>query len=151
MNKTFPENKDKILKGKTLVLYDGVCGLCNGFVKFLLHKDKEGQLLYASLQSEFAATLTKEKNIDSRNLQTVFVITNYSLPEETIRDSSDAAIEALTALGGLYVFLKWCRIFPKSWRDAIYNLIAQNRYKIFGKKESCMLPDPAQAARFVDI
>lgn len=151
MSLTFHNDKTTGLKGKTLILYDGVCGLCNGFVKFLLPRDPEGKLFYASLQSEFALSIMQSKNLGQLELQTVLVITNYSLPGEKILTRSDAAIEAIATLGGTYRILKWSKIIPKALRDALYNLIARNRYKIFGKSETCMLPDVSKAARFIDI
>lgn len=135
-----------------IVLYDGVCGLCNRLVRFLLQRDKHGRMQFASLQSDFAAKVLSRHGIDPQDLDTVHVVMNYERPDEYILNRSDAILQAWYELGGAWkVLAAVSRVVPRAVRDLVYRFVATNRYRVFGKFETCMLPDPSQRSRFLDI
>ena len=136
----------------SIILYDGVCGLCNRFVQFVLKRDKRDAFRFASQQSEFAASILRRHGIDPEQLDTVYLVLDHDLPTERLLARSDAAAEILSQLGGIWrVSAGVMRLFPRSLRDWIYNLIARKRYQMFGKYESCPLPDPKDRAKFLDF
>ena len=135
-----------------IILYDGVCGLCNRLVQFLLKHDKDGRLRFASLQSDFAEKVLKRHGFDAKDLDTVHVVENYDQPGERVLQRSDAILRAGRELGGFYgASSSVARIVPRPVRDLVYRLVATNRYRVFGKFDSCMLPDPNQRSRFLDV
>lgn len=135
---------------KPIVLYDGVCGLCNRLNQFLLKRDPEDRFRFASLQSEFAAALLKRHGADARDLDTFYVAIDYGQTGERLLARSDGVIYMLTQLGGLWSLARAGRVLPKVLRDGIYRLVARNRYRVFGKHESCLLPDPLHRHKFLD-
>jgi predicted DCC family thiol-disulfide oxidoreductase YuxK len=135
-----------------IVLYDGVCGLCNRSVQFLLKHDKAGRFRFASLQSDFAEKVLGRHGLDPKDLDTVHVVENYEQPDERVLQRSDAVLRAGRELGGFWsVCACVARVVPRALRDVVYRLIATNRYRMFGKYDACMLPDPNQRSRFLDI
>jgi predicted DCC family thiol-disulfide oxidoreductase YuxK len=135
-----------------IILYDGVCGLCNRFVQFLLKHDKQARLRFASLQSEFAERVLTRHGIDPKDLDTVQVVVNYERPDERVLGRSDAILRAGNELGMPWnVLATIARIVPRALRDVVYFFVARNRYRVFGKYETCMLPDPNQRHRFLDM
>lgn len=135
-----------------IILYDGVCGLCNRLVQFLLKHDREGRLRFASLQSDFAATVLGRHGIDPTDLDTVHVVVNYDQPDERVLQRSNAILRAGRELGGFWgASSSIARVVPRPLRDIVYKLVATNRYRMFGKYDTCMLPDPSQRSRFLDI
>ena len=135
-----------------IILYDGVCGLCNRLVQFLLKHDKEGRLRFASLQSDFAEKVLGRHGFDAKDLDTVHVVENYDQPGERVLQRSDAILRAGRELGGFWgASSSISKIVPRPLRDLVYRLVATNRYRVFGKYDSCMLPDPNQRSRFLDV
>ena len=135
-----------------IVLYDGVCGLCNRLVQFLLKHDREGRLRFASLQSDFAAKVLGRHGFDPKDLDTVHVVENYDQPDERVLQRSDAILRAGRELGGFWsASSSISKIVPRPLRDVVYKLVATNRYRMFGKFDACMLPDPSQRSRFLDL
>jgi len=135
-----------------IILYDGVCGLCNSLVQFLLKHDREGRLRFASLQSDFAAKVLGRHGFDPKDLDTVHVVENYDRPDERVLQRSDAILRAGRELGGFWsASSSISKIVPRPLRDVVYKLVATNRYRMFGKFDTCMLPDPSQRSRFLDI
>ena len=133
-----------------IVLYDGVCGLCNRLVQFLLKRDKTDQLRYAALQSDFAVKVLNRHGLNPNDLDTVHVILNYEEPNESVLARSNAILEVLTRLGGIWRIARIGKIVPRPIRDWIYKLVAENRYRMFGKFDTCMLPEPRHRAKFLD-
>lgn len=133
------------------MLYDGVCGLCNRLVQFILKRDRNDRFLFASLQSEFAATLLKRHGADPHDLDTFYVVIDHGQPGERVLMRSDAILHVVKTLGGIWTLAGAGRILPKVLRDAMYRLVARNRYRVFGKHESCMLPSPEHRAKFLDV
>ncbi|HSS20632.1 MAG TPA: DCC1-like thiol-disulfide oxidoreductase family protein [Pyrinomonadaceae bacterium] len=133
-----------------IVLYDGVCGLCNRLVQFLLKHDYDDTFRFASLQSEFAGELLTRHGRDAQDLDTVYLVKNYGLPDEALLARSDAILFMLVKLGGIWKLAGAGRVFPRPLRDLAYKLVAGNRYRVFGKFESCMLPEPQHRKKFLD-
>jgi predicted DCC family thiol-disulfide oxidoreductase YuxK len=133
-----------------IVLYDGVCGLCNRLVQFLLKHDRRDRFRFASLQSDFASVLLKRHSLDPHDLDTVYVVRDYNESNEILLARSDAILYMLAQLGGVWKVTGIGRVLPKSFRDAAYKVVARNRYRVFGKHESCMLPEPKHRDKFLD-
>lgn len=134
-----------------IILFDGVCGLCNRSVQFLLKHDKAERLRFASLQSEFAEKVLSRHGIDPKDLDTLHVVLNCDRPDEQVLMRSDAVLRAGRELGGAWTIpATIARLIPRALRDLVYRFVARNRYQVFGKSESCMLPDPAQRHRFLE-
>lgn len=127
-----------------IVFFDGYCGLCSGVVDFLIERDRNRRLRYSPLQGETAKI--KLEAADIEDLDTVVVVRNLSAFDESTKDpqtfrKSAAVLEALKELGGLYALsAKIGGLFPRILRDAAYDVIAKNRFKIFGRRDSCRAP-----------
>jgi predicted DCC family thiol-disulfide oxidoreductase YuxK len=135
-----------------IILYDGVCGLCNRLVQFVLKHDSHDRFRFASLQSEFAAEILRRHGASPDDLDTMYVVHDYSLPQERIASRSDAAIMALRELGGGWAALGAAlRALPVWVRNWEYNLVARNRYRIFGKYDSCPIPSEKDRRKFLDL
>ena len=135
-----------------VVLYDGVCGLCNQLVQFLLLRDKHDRLKFASLQSDFAHKALARHGVDAGDLDTVQVLENYGRSDEKLFSRSDAILRAGRALGGFWKFAAAVGVYmPKGLRDSFYRFVASNRYSVFGKYDTCLLPEPNQRKKFLDL
>lgn len=134
----------------SIVLYDGVCGLCNRLVQFILKRDKRDYFRFASLQSDWSSTLLQRHNLDPHDLDTVYVVVDYAKPAERLLARSDAILFLLGKLGGIWKVAVVGKFLPRTLRDAMYGLVARNRYRVFGKYESCMLPEQKHRAKFLD-
>jgi predicted DCC family thiol-disulfide oxidoreductase YuxK len=135
----------------SVVLYDGVCGLCNWLVQFVLKRDLRGRFRFASLESPFAAKILTKYGVDSADLDTMCTVLDYDQPGESLAVRSDAAVAVLLELGGIWhSSAMLLRVLPRSLRDWGYDLIARNRYRMFGKYDSCPLPDGKYRNRFLD-
>lgn len=131
---------------KHILLFDGVCNLCNASVQFILRRDKSKKFLFASLQSDVASKLLPTASKYTRELQSIVLF-----KDGKILDKSTAALHIAKDLSGAwpilyYLFICW----PKSIRDAIYSFIAKRRYKWFGKQDSCSIPDESNQDRFLE-
>jgi predicted DCC family thiol-disulfide oxidoreductase YuxK len=138
-------------KSNPIVLYDGVCGLCNGLNQFLLKRDHHDRLRFASLQSGLAESLLRRHGADSKDLDTVYVVIDQGQPGEHLLARSDAILYLLNQIDGIWKLASVGRLLPKPLRDGMYKIVARNRYRVFGKHESCMLPDPKHRDKFLEI
>lgn len=130
-----------------VLLYDGVCGLCNRAVQFVLRHDRSARFRFASLQSAYATAILQRHGIDFDDLDTVYLVAAGQPPLAR----SDAAISILRELGGFWTIIAAAlRILPKWLRDWGYNVVARHRYRIFGRYESCPLPEENYQDRFLD-
>lgn len=127
-----------------ILLFDGVCNLCNGFVQFVLLRDPQSHFQFASLQSDFGQQKMAEFGLDSTLLDSVILVENGQAYTH-----SDVPLRVVQKLPGLWAILYIFVVIPKFIRDPIYNWIARNRYRWFGKRESCMLPRPEWKDRFL--
>ena len=131
--------------GTSIVLFDGVCNLCNGAVQFIITRDRKRRYRYASLQSESGQALMREAGLPLEAIDTVILLEGGKTYAR-----SDAALRLARGLGGLWPLFGIFYIVPKPLRDAVYNWVARNRYKWFGKRESCMVPTPELKSLFLD-
>lgn len=127
-----------------IVLFDGVCNLCSGYVQFLIERDPESHFRFAPLQSELAEALLASTDLDEESLDSIVLVDDGKAYVK-----SDAVIQIGRHMGGLYRLLGPTKVVPRRLRDAVYDLVAANRYDWFGKKEQCMMPTPDIEARFV--
>lgn len=127
------------------VLFDGVCNLCNGTVQFVIKRDRAAIFRFASLQSDYAQRLLRQVNLPANQLYSVIVF-----EDGVAYHKSDAALRIARHLSGFWRWLYIFRFVPKFIRDGLYNFIATNRYRFFGKQDHCMIPTPELKARFVD-
>lgn len=133
-----------------VLLYDGVCGLCNRFVQFVLKRDREDRFRFAALQSDIAKAILARHGVNAADLDTVYLVRALQQPEESLVDRSDAALAVASLLGGFWGFVSTLlRIVPRPLRDWGYNLVAGSRYRIFGKYDVCPLPDPRDRHKFL--
>ncbi len=136
--------------GKSIMFFDGVCGLCNKSVQFVLKNDRADQIVFASLQSDFSQKVLNERGKDATKLDTIYVITDYELSGERVLMKSDAIVALGKKLGGwLSVGATMLGILPKAFRDFGYDCVASNRYRNFGKYEQCPLPSPETRKKFI--
>jgi predicted DCC family thiol-disulfide oxidoreductase YuxK len=127
-----------------IVLFDGVCNLCNGSVQFLLKRDPEGRFRFAALQSDAGRRLMAEHGLAVDGLSSVVLIEGGKAWQE-----SSAALRIARHLPGAWKLLRVFAAVPRPLRDAVYRWIARNRYRWFGKAETCWLPTPELKARFL--
>lgn len=138
-------------RGEAILFYDGVCGLCNRLVRFLLKRDIAGRLRYAPLQSGFAAGVLHRHGEDPAHRDTVFLLTGHGASSERLLSRSEAVLVALQLLGkGWRALAGVLRLAPRPWRDAVYDRVARVRYRIFGKADRCAMPSPQNADRFIE-
>ncbi|KOX96817.1 thiol-disulfide oxidoreductase DCC family protein [Halorubrum sp. ASP1] len=128
-----------------VVLFDGVCNLCSGFVQFVLPRDPEGKYRFASLQSDVGRSLLAEHDLATDELDSVVLIEDG---ESYVK--SAAIIRIATGLGGAYRLLSPFRFVPRAVRDRAYDFVADNRYRWFGKKDRCMMPPGDAESRFLE-
>jgi predicted DCC family thiol-disulfide oxidoreductase YuxK len=131
--------------GKMIILFDGVCNLCNGAVQFVIKRDKRNRFLFAALQSKEGEQLVRERGIDISKEDSIILIE----PGIAWYTESEAALKIGQEFGGLWKLLGLFEWIPATFRDVIYRWIARNRYKWFGKKDECMIPTPELKARFI--
>jgi predicted DCC family thiol-disulfide oxidoreductase YuxK len=135
-----------------ILLYDGVCGLCNRLVQFTLRHDSNGIFRFASLQSPLAARTLARHSANASDLDTVYVVLNHELPDESLLSRSDAILFALSQLEGPWrPAASLVQLLPKFLRNAAYNSIARHRYRLFGRSETCILPPDEDQNRFLDL
>ena len=123
-----------------ILLYDGVCGLCNRLVQFILRSDRKAVFRFAALQSSLAAGILARHNANAADLDTVYVVLNHNQPNEALLARSDAVIFILKQLGGLWpVASLKLRFMPRWLRDWGYDVVARNRFEIFGRYDALSL------------
>ncbi len=127
-----------------ILLFDGVCNLCNGIVQFTIKRDPKAKFKFASLQSESGQSLLKQFGLPTDDFNS-FVYING----EKCFLKSSAGLHVLKELGGIWKVFYIFIIFPRPFRDFVYNLIAKTRYKIFGKRDTCIVPTPDIKLRFL--
>ena len=128
-----------------IVLFDGLCNLCNGAVQFIIRHDKKNRFVFASLQSEVAKKLLNEIQVPS-SLDTIVLIKGHKHFEK-----SDAVLEIAKNLSGLWPMVYGFKIIPRILRDVLYKWVAKNRYTWFGKRESCVSPSAEISTKFLDF
>jgi len=135
----------KAIYCEMVILFDGVCNLCNGFVKFIIKRDKKGIFKFAALQSAYGKGLIEHFKIAGNGLDTVLLYDG-----KQVFTRSDASIKILCLLGGIWSASLVFVALPRFMRNGIYNFIAKKRYKLFGKQENCMVPTDEIKSRFLN-
>ncbi|MCG3166880.1 MAG: hypothetical protein POELPBGB_02663 [Bacteroidia bacterium] len=128
-----------------VILFDGVCNLCNSSVQFIIKRDKKNIFRFASIQSEFGQRVIKRFGLADKNIDSIILFEN-----DSVKIKSDAVIKIARQLGGIYSLLYVFNIIPEFIRNSVYDIIARNRYQWFGKKESCMIPTPDLKKLFIE-
>ena len=127
-----------------VVLFDGVCNLCNSAVQLIIRYDKKAYFSFASLQGEYGQKFLKANNLNTEDYDSFILFENGTMYTE-----STAALYVAKRMGFPWILSYPLLIIPKFIRDAVYRLIAKNRYQWFGKKEQCMIPSPNVQNRFI--
>ncbi len=135
----------------TLLLYDGLCGLCNRLVRFIVSRDTTGRFRFAALQSRAARDLLAANGLDPHDLAAVYVVAGWQGPDQRLLKRSRAVLHALVQLGGAWGWLaRLAAIVPRPLADAVYAGVARIRYRVFGRYETCAIPPPEWRQRFLD-
>ncbi|PIQ61890.1 MAG: thiol-disulfide oxidoreductase [Bacteroidetes bacterium CG12_big_fil_rev_8_21_14_0_65_60_17] len=127
-----------------VILFDGVCNLCNASVNFVIDRDDDAIFRFGALQSDSGARMLAEHGLEPGRLESIVLI-----DDGAVYVASDAALRIARRLGGALKLLWPFRFVPRFLRDAVYNWIARNRYRWFGRQESCRLPTPDLTERFI--
>jgi predicted DCC family thiol-disulfide oxidoreductase YuxK len=130
--------------GKAIVLFDGVCNFCNGTVNFIIRRDRENRFRFAALQSEAGQELLRQYDLNAPGIDSVILIENGKAFTH-----STAALKIARHLGGSWQIFSVFQFVPQRVRDFFYRLFARNRYRLFGKRDVCMMPTPEIKARFL--
>ena len=131
---------------KQIILFDGVCNLCNGLVQWVIKRDRKDVFRFAPIQGEIGSVLMQHHNIDPVHTDSIILI--QSSGAAALR--STAVLKIAKALGGIYKLAVVFFIIPKFLRDPIYDWVARNRYKWYGKRDQCMIPTPELKAKFLE-
>jgi predicted DCC family thiol-disulfide oxidoreductase YuxK len=129
---------------KAIVLFDGVCNFCNGTVNFIIRRDRKDNFRFAPLQSEIGQKLLRQYDLNAPGIDSVVLIENGRAFTH-----STAALKIARQLGGAWQIFSIFQFVPRPARDFFYRLFARNRYRLFGKREVCMMPTWEIKARFL--
>jgi predicted DCC family thiol-disulfide oxidoreductase YuxK len=132
------------MENKEIILFDGVCNLCNGSVNFVIDRDKNDTFRFAALQSEEGKHVLKEAGIEEAYLDSIVLLKNGKMYKK-----SAAALHIAKKMSGMWPLMSAFFIFPAFLRDIVYDFIARNRYKWFGRQEVCRIPSPELKAKFL--
>lgn len=128
-----------------IIFFDGVCNLCNSSVNFIIDRDPASRFRFASLQSDFAKHSLKKRKIDTSKLESIIL-----WKDNKVYTKSDAAIEIAKDMMAPWSWLRILNVIPLFIRDSLYNWIAKNRYRWFGRRDKCRIPSPELKNRFLD-
>jgi len=130
---------------KPILFFDGVCNLCNKWVQFVIRNDKKKQIVFASLQSKYGQEAQQELKQQTGSVPDSLVLYHNN----KFYTKSSAALKTATLMGGAWPILAIGFILPGFIRNGIYDIVARNRYKWYGKRDECMVPSPGLKARFL--
>jgi predicted DCC family thiol-disulfide oxidoreductase YuxK len=130
---------------RAVIFFDGVCGLCNRLVQFVLARDRAGHFRFAPLQGDFARRELVPRGGRPDDLDTMVVLT----PAGQLLEKSRAVLFILRELGGVWRLLAGLRVLPVALTDRVYDVVARSRYRLFGRLDACRLPGPAERERFM--
>lgn len=136
----------KVPTDKQLILFDGVCNLCNSSVLYVIKRDKKDKFLFAPLQSDIGKTIINKFQIDTDNTDSILL---YNPKNESLSYKSSAALHVAKQLGFPINILSVFLIIPTFISNWVYDYIAKNRYKWYGKKDVCMIPTPELKSKFI--
>lgn len=130
---------------KKIVLFDGVCNLCESSIQFIFKHDKKDVFRFVAIQSELGQRIIKHIGINTTETDSIILY----LPGIAYYYKAEAALKIAKDLNGIYSFLSLLSVFPNSIANRVYHYIAKNRYKWYGKKEQCMIPTPELKSKFL--
>ncbi|MCE7054928.1 DCC1-like thiol-disulfide oxidoreductase family protein [Algoriphagus sp. AGSA1] len=133
-----------MMANKSIIFFDGVCNLCNASIDFVIRRDKKDHFLVGALQDDFSRKILSGFEVREDYLDSLVLLENGK-----IYYKSSAALRIANKLSGLWPVLYPIILLPKSLRDPIYNWIGKNRYRWFGKKNTCRLPTPEEKSKFL--
>ena len=133
------------MNNRHIVIFDGVCNFCNGVVNFIIRRDPEGVFVFTPMQSDTGRKLIEQYGVAMIGVDTFLLIKN-----EQCFGRTDAVLEITRDLTGFWYLLRVFRILPRPFRDFFYSSFAKNRYKLFGRREDCMIPTSEVRARFLE-
>ncbi|MCK0189016.1 DCC1-like thiol-disulfide oxidoreductase family protein [Arenibacter sp. F20364] len=129
-----------------IILFDGVCNLCNNSVQYVIKRDTNNAFKFAALQSEIGQKLTLERGIDTSMVDSIILIE----PGVAYYTKSTAALKIAKSFGGVWQLISLLEWIPENIRNWVYDYVARNRYKWYGKKDACMIPTPELKSKFLD-
>lgn len=132
-------------QNKKIILFDGVCNLCDSSILFIIKHDKKDIFRFVALQSEIGMEITKYIGVDTSKIDSILL---YE-PGNAYYYKAQAALKIAKELGGIYTVISWFGALPKFLTNSVYDYIAKNRYKWYGKKDACMIPTPELKAKFL--
>ncbi len=132
------------MQDKKIIVFDGVCILCNSFVQFILKKDKRKQFYFTTAQSDFVKEQLKPNPMNANAMDSVLYVKNGKVFTE-----STAALNIFSDLGGMWKLLSIFKLIPPFIRNAVYRFIAKSRYRVFGMLDTCMMPPSEWKSRFL--
>ena len=132
-----------------VLLYDGLCGFCDGTVQFILKHDRRGTLRFATLQGDFARDVIA-RHPELEGVDSLVLVERDSSGTEHVHVRSDGALHVARYLGGAWHLARSVAIVPRFLRDLAYDGFARIRYRVFGRYNACPIPSPEQRARFID-
>ena len=130
--------------GSAIIVFDGVCALCNGWVDFLLARDRHQRYRFAAMQSPAGRRLLAAHGLDPDDPASFLLLDGQGAQTDT-----DAIARVLSGLGGGWRVAALGRLLPRAIRDRLYRVVARNRYRLFGRRDACRMPDPSQRHRFI--
>ncbi|AWH85866.1 thiol-disulfide oxidoreductase [Flavobacterium album] len=136
---------DNLPKDKKIILFDGVCNLCDATVQFIIKRDRKDIFRFVAIQSELGQQIINHIGIDTSKTDSIIL---YD-PGHAYYYKAEAAIKIAKKLGGFFILMGMFLILPKWLSNRVYDYIAKNRYKWYGKKEACMIPTPEMKAKFL--
>tara|TARA_B110000467_G_scaffold26531_1_gene23980 strand:- start:280 stop:684 length:405 start_codon:yes stop_codon:yes gene_type:complete len=132
-------------RDKHIIFFDGVCNMCNSFVRLIIKLDYKEQFIFCPISSKKGQKIINKFSLDLKNIDSILLLKNNKI---TLK--SEAVIEILVSLSLLFRFFLILKILPSKLLDLIYDFIAKYRYKLFGRKESCIIPDEKYKSRFTE-
>lgn len=141
-----PKHLLDIIAGRDVIVFDGECVLCSGFSRFIMTHDRAERFHFVIAQSDLGTKMYQTLGLPISDFETNLVIVDGGIYEKL-----DAFAAAMRALGGIWALLAVCRFLPGPLKNGFYAIIARNRYALFGRQDTCMLPDAAVRARFLDV
>lgn len=132
-------------KDKKIILFDGVCNLCDNTVQFIIKHDRKDVFRFVAIQSDLGQEIIQHIGIDTSKIDSIIL---YE-PGKAYYYKAEAALNIATNLSGIYTIMGIFKILPKALNNMVYDFIARNRYKWYGKKDACMIPTPELKAKFL--
>jgi predicted DCC family thiol-disulfide oxidoreductase YuxK len=136
---------DNLPEDKKIIIFDGVCNLCNSSINYVIDNDNDDHFRFVTLQSDLGLVIQDKLNIDKKSLDSIILY----IPNDGYYVRSTAALKIMNDFSGIWKLTQIFYVIPLFIRDYIYNTVAKNRYNWFGKKENCRIPTPELKTKFL--